>query len=557
MRRLIARVLSLLLALAMLPVSAQTRAWLDRAEINLGETVALNIATDQSVAEIDYAPLRAQFDIGGQSVRRSFTLDNGRARRTSVFSVGLRPRAPGLASVPALRVGTASTAPLRLVVLAPTVRPASADAEVFVETSVDALQPYVQQAVGVTVRLNYAVPLLSGQLELPPPAQATLQRVGEDITYERVLGGRRYSVVERRFLLIPERSGPLLVAGARLNGITGGGFSGAMFDDDRRPLSAAAPDLRLQVRPIPAGAPQPWLPLHRLALRYLQAPNQAFAGQATDVELELVADGATAAQVPPLALGDVAGAQVFADPPRVEEQFVDGRPRTTLRRRFSLVPSKPGLLSLPGPRIPWWDAGSGTARIAALPPLQLQVAAGTDAAAGAASPAGDGHAAAAQQASPGVSGASTAAAPAVDGNRRLLWWLSLGVAVLVVALALVVAGAARRRRARGAAATLPSPASTQAPPPSLDAALRAGDVGDIRRALAVQAGLRVDDFDALLARLDDPAQAQALRRMQAARWGGGDLSAAVQAARAAFAGGARWRQAKQGAQSPLPPLYPE
>ena len=66
-----------------------------------------------------------------------------------------------------------------------------------------------------------------------------------------------------------------------------------------------------------------------------------------------------------------------------------------------------------------------------------------------------------------------------------------------------------------------------------------------------------DDFDTLLARLDDRAQVQALRRMQAARWGGGDLQAALQALRAAFAGGARWRPTKQGAQSLLPPLYPD
>ena len=71
MIRLIARALPFLLALVALPASAQTRAWLDRAEITYGETVALNISTDQPVAEIDYAPLRAQFDIGGQSVRRS------------------------------------------------------------------------------------------------------------------------------------------------------------------------------------------------------------------------------------------------------------------------------------------------------------------------------------------------------------------------------------------------------------------------------------------------------------------------------------------------------
>ena len=62
-----------------------------------GETVALNIATDQPVAEIDYAPLRAQFEIGGQSVRRSYALVNGQARRTSGRTSASK-RCSGLAS---------------------------------------------------------------------------------------------------------------------------------------------------------------------------------------------------------------------------------------------------------------------------------------------------------------------------------------------------------------------------------------------------------------------------------------------------------------------------
>jgi hypothetical protein len=75
--------------------------------------------------------------------------------------------------------------------------------------------------------------------------------------------------------------------------------------------------------------------------------------------------------------------------------------------------------------------------------------------------------------------------------------------------------------------------------------------------LAKDAGLATDDLDALSASLADPVQADALRRLRAARWGGGDVQAALQAVRAAFADGARWQQAKQKARSILPPLYPE
>src|SRR3546814_2150935 len=83
---------------------------------------------------------------------------------------------------------------------------------------VDDDDPYVQQSVGYTLRLYYATPLVSGQLDQATPDGASLQRVGSDLQYTRLVGGKRYTVVERRFLLVPERSGPLTIPGARFSG---------------------------------------------------------------------------------------------------------------------------------------------------------------------------------------------------------------------------------------------------------------------------------------------------------------------------------------------------
>lgn len=556
-RRLAIGLLALLAAVA-LPAAAQTRAWLDRGEISEGETVALNIATDQAVDQIDYAPLRAQFALGGQSVRRQFDWVNGQARRQAVFSVGLRPRGPGTWTVPSLRVGNATTAPLQLVVRAPTVQPATPDSDVFVETMVDAEHPYVQQTVGVTVRLNYAIPLLSGQLDLDPPAGASLQRVGEDIQYQRMLGGRRYEVLERHYLLIPERSGPLLLPGARLTAIRAAGFTGPLFEDDRTPVAAAAPARLLQVRPIPADAPSPWLPLYGLQLRYLRAPTQAFAGAAATVEVELEAEGATAAQAPALEWPATPGVQVFPEPAQAQERFVSGRPRVSVRRVFALVPQQPGALSLPGPQLAWWDADAGRAQRATLPPLRLQVAPGNAAAVSA----GDGAAPAAPAAVPAAPRAPSPAVgpqakvwPAIhrDAGDALALWLWGGV----LALALLAAGVAgvrrwRARRAHGSVLTAEAPAA-----PALSSALASGDLAAIARALTAGAGVAGEDLDAVCARLELPEQVQAVRALQAARWGGGAPAAALQLLRRVFAAGPRWRAPVRHAQAALPPLYPE
>ncbi len=540
MSRLFAAIACILLCACAFAANAQTRAWLDRTQVTYGETATLNIETDLSVQQVDYRPLAAQFDIAGQTVRRSYEIVNGRSKAKSLFAVGIRPRGPGVITVPALRVGSAITAPQRLTVLPPSVQPASGDADVFVETVIDAAQPYVQQAVGMVVRLHYAVPLMSGQLDQDAPPNASLQRVGEDLTYQREIDGRRYNVVERRYLLVPERSGALVVPGARFNGQGAGGFFDQIFDDGRKPLSAAAPNKRLQVQPILANAPQPWLPLRDLRLRYVQAPKQARTGEAVTIEIEAIADGASAAQLPEIAITGDADAQVFADPPQSDEQFIEGRPRTTLRRRIAIVPLKAGVLSLGGPRIDWWDAAQGVPRTAMLPPLRLQVAPGA-------------NAPLPTETTPGSAPATSDASPAsMESWKRYAPWLLLAIALV----AIFVWWRARSHPTQADAAPTmpPSPEPTA---PTLADALKRDDLAGIAHALCANAGLHGDDLDAVRAKLDDAAQAEAVERLQAARWGDGDAQAALAMLRRAFAKGARWRKPQAKPVTLLPPLYPE
>ena len=63
--------IGLLLSMLASIAGAQTRAWLDRDRIAAGETVTLNIETDQS-ATPDYTPLQALFVVSGNSSRRSY-----------------------------------------------------------------------------------------------------------------------------------------------------------------------------------------------------------------------------------------------------------------------------------------------------------------------------------------------------------------------------------------------------------------------------------------------------------------------------------------------------
>src|SRR3970282_69138 len=164
-------------------------------------------------------------------------------------------------------------------------------------------------AVGWVVRLYSAVPLVSGQLEQPAPKGASLQQVGDDARYSHKIDGRRYDVVERRFLLIPERSGSLTIPSATFAGRGGAGFFCDFLGAWRSALQA------------PAAARQRWLPMHALQLRYQPTPQELRAGSAATLTVEVTADGATAAQMPELQLPPIDGVQVFAAPVQAEERF--------------------------------------------------------------------------------------------------------------------------------------------------------------------------------------------------------------------------------------------
>lgn len=541
---------SMLCASAAAP--AQTRAWLDRDRIGLDETVALNIESDDALAAApDYTALQRDFALSGNTSSRQVQIVNGRSQARTLFAVALQPRREGLLTVPALKVGTRMTQPLSLTVTA-AAPPARAGGDAFIEAEADDQNPYVQQAVGFVLRLYYATAPVSGELVQDVPDGASLQRVGDDLQYMREVGGRRYTVVERRFLLTPERSGPITIPGARFRGRAAGGFFDDMFGDGQRELRANAAPRFLDVRALPAHAPQPWLPLRGLTLRYLDTPQQLRAGAAATLVVEAVADGANAAQMPALSLDAADGMQVFADPAQSDERFDNGRPQVKITRRFSIVPTRAGTLRIAGPRIGWWDVRAGIARSAALPDLSLAVAPA------AATPSASGEAGAVQAAPP----SSGMSLPGLD--TVLQPW-----ALATMAFALLWLGTlawALQRRAALPSATASMQAGSDARPPagvdpralrhSLRQLLDSGDPGDIADTLCALASPPAADLDTLQARLADPAQQAAVAQLQRARWGDGDMPAARAALRAAFQPGPRWRTPADAAPEPLPPLYP-
>jgi hypothetical protein len=561
-------VLCALAAVFALPAWAQSRVWLDRDTITFGETTTLNIQFDASEVRTmpDLSELSRDFRIDDQLVQQQMAATGTGFQLNITVRLVLRPIREGRLEIPMLRFGREPTPRLILNVLpARNAQPTTADSQsldtdadadgrpVFLESIVDTKTPYVQQTVGYIIRLYYqSGMLLEGRLDQDPPDGASLQKVGDDVETTVRIDDTFYKIVERRFLLIPERSGSLTIPPARFQGRALGVFDNVL-DSQRQELRISSRPIALAVRPIPAAASQPWLPLRGLRLRYLETPEALRVGKGATVMVELVADGGTAAQLPELMLKTGSGAQVFAEAAQRDDRFEQGRPQATIVRRFSVLPDREGRLRIVGPRLQWWDAQAGIARTAALPDLNLRV-------------------------TPGANANDPSAAINPDRMRRSSdgdsnWfgglpfgrWVWAAVALAWLWLGALVVGW-RIWSARGrTVAVVPRDVPLQSPnqsapqaPQTLAHALMRGELIQIARTLCAIAMPPAADLDAVRSRLADPAQRAAIDALQRARWGDGDTASTLAALRTAFASGPRWRTpATVSVPVLLPPLYPE
>lgn len=533
-------------------VDAAARAFLDRSSISLGETVTLNVELDgMTGAEPDLTPLSANFRLLGTSSSSQLSLVNGRQTARQLWAVALEPLAEGVIGIPALKVGDVSTEPLTLTVLpAPAGASAGVGDDVFLEVEALPLDPYVQQQVRYVVRLHYAVNLAEGQLEEPQVEGARLQRLGSDARFQKRIADRRYEVIERRYALVPERSGRLQVSAPRFRGAAIDPARGGFFGGGRR-LQADGDTVQLDVRPRPAASSTPWLPAQGLALEdesgALSGPFRV--GEPITLALRLSARGLAADQLPELSLPVIEGAQVYPD--LESSQTGDGGEWLSGERlrRFAIVPTRPGPLEIPAIGIDWWNVGEDRPARAEVAARRLQI--GPAAAPAAVAPA-----------LPEPSGQLVLSPDRVAvGGVAPVWRtaaLLLGPLWLATLLALLWIWRRGQPIAAVRAAVARSPRASHGA--GVRRALEVGDLPELARQLRAltPAGDAVG-LDALAAQLDDADQAAAVRALEQFLYGGGEPTrdSLLAQLRAAFRRPPRFRQAPAAGASlgALPPLY--
>ncbi len=374
---------------------AQTvRAYVDRNPISIDETVRL-IVEEQGQSSGDspnLSVLERDFDVLGNSQSSQTRIINGRTSTSRQWVITLAPKHDGKVMIPPIAVGGQSSAPLALMVQLPSqAEPGGGGKDFFLEATVEPNDPYVQSQILYTLRLYHAVPLREGQIEDPIISNAMVERIGEDHTFETIQHGRRYQVVERRYLIVPQASGSLKIPSVLFSG---------QVPDDRRPRSlfddmfgnrpsilgsafqstrlvrARSPELTLEVQEVPPDKKSDtWLPARELSLSETWSIDslEVQIGDPITRTITIQAKGLTGEQLPELSLSENANMKIYPDQPTITTNFDGAWAVGTREQKLALVPTQPGNITLPEIRIRWWNIENDRAEDAVLPARELKI----------------------------------------------------------------------------------------------------------------------------------------------------------------------------------------
>ncbi|BBP00530.1 BatD family protein [Sulfuriferula nivalis] len=383
--------ISLLFSSMSMPVMAAINASLDQNQIAPGESVQLTLQHDgQTNSQPDLSPLKQDFEVAGQSSGSSVQIINGKVNSKVELILMLIPKHSGKLQIPALSWDGQHTPVLDLTVVAGAPGQAgntsgAVTAHPFITTKLDQQQPYVQAAATLVIKIYVDQPLLQASLNFQPGNDVLIQQLGDDQQSSEVYKGKNYQVIQRKYLLFPQRSGQIRLDGPVLNTqvqvqdntvsandpFFGNSPFGGMMSATR-PLRIQADPVVLNVQPRPAnGSAHDWLPAQNVTLNETWKPDSGkiHAGEPVTLHLHLGAIGLTAAQLPDLsqAIQLPQGLRAYPDQAKLNNSVQSDSVFASRDQDIAIIASSAGHYQVPELHLYWWDTSKNQQKEIVLP----------------------------------------------------------------------------------------------------------------------------------------------------------------------------------------------
>ncbi len=466
-------------------LQAAVTAQVDRQQLLLGESLTLEVVSDgANTTQPDFSLLSDVFDVGHVSTSSSTQMYNGQVVQQVMWQVMLIPKTAGEHTIPPLDVNGEMTRPIAIQVKQPDPN-AKAKGDLFIELALDKTTAFVQEQVVLTVRLLYAVNVRSGSLSEPDADGLIVHQLGKGSNYTTQRDGRSYQVLERRYALFAEQSGPMQIKPLVFTGevVTSERRAYSLFQPSRRMQTVSEP-LQLEIKQIPQDQLDvDWLPAKQLLLEQTWDHEGPYkAGEPIGLTLSITARGLEENQLPDLQVTAPEGFKVYSDTTDTITQN-DGQDLLSRKiMKFALIPSRAGRLEYPGMSLPWYNSVSNHRAEARVDGRVFEVLPGDGLAVTPAKTAGQTAAQSAPELSPAVD--ANGALPAPDQPASIgsaaLWKPAFFASLLLWVLSALWLW---RRGAKAGQPTAPDESAQRAQARPLRAALKQSDPHALQQAL--------------------------------------------------------------------------
>ncbi|MDH4073793.1 MAG: BatD family protein, partial [Gammaproteobacteria bacterium] len=364
-----------ILILPFVTAEAAVIASLDRPNVELNESFTLKITVDTAIdVEPDATALEEDFYVGTRSQLSNTTIVNGQISRSRTWTYVLMAKREGDLVIPPVRIGSEQSEPVPITVTPPsTTLPGEAD--IFVTTEVDHTESYVQAQVLYRVKVYRAVATRQPRLSEPSigGVEVLVEVAGEERSYESILNGKAYNVVERVYALFPQESGRISIAPAR--------FEARVLHDGRitgRKIfeSGSIEVLVNAIPPAPADYPDAaWFPARSVTLSedWSREPGSLPAGEPITRHIIVTAVGQLSTQIPLLEPAVTDQMKVYPDKPEFRDTAEASGIRAVRRDQYAMIGVSAGEIALPPVELPWWNIDAGEWQVASLPGSTLTI----------------------------------------------------------------------------------------------------------------------------------------------------------------------------------------
>ena len=355
--------------------TAAVTARVDRSDVELNESFTLEIVSDTNIDDQpDVSVLDADFYVGQGSQLSNTTIVNGQIERSKTWSYVLMPRRAGQLTIDPIRVGNEFSNALTIEVSEPSYAPPG-EAEVFVTSEVDVDEAYVQAQALLTIKIYRSVATRQPALREPTitGAEFLKELAGDDRSYEAIISGTAYNVVERVYAIYPQESGELSISPARFEArvLRGGRITGRkVFESEPQSIT---------VLPIPAPPVDypdaDWLPARDLELSedWSREPDEIKAGEPLTRHVTISALGQLETQIPALEPPTADGINVYPDKPELSRRIESRGIRGVRKDQYAMIGTAAGTFVLPALEVPWWNIDAGEWRVARLPERTISI----------------------------------------------------------------------------------------------------------------------------------------------------------------------------------------